>query len=285
MTWKLQLERLGGAASLTQLRAAGATEHGLRVAVARGELRRPRNGRYVSSAATEPMLSAVRAGARLSCVSAARSYGLWAGVDRRTHVVVPPNAGRSVEPNPLLVRHWRRCDDHPEIWRVSLADCLRTVVRCADPETALAALDTSLASGQTTLAGLQRMFSEEPRRCRALAARARPGSDSGVESILRQRLEARGHVVEQQVFVPGVGRVDARVDGMLFVEVDGFRFHGDAASFERDRDRDAALTVRGARHIRLSARQIIDDPQTAVGTIEAVLELLETEVNRGGRAA
>ncbi|MGO4299170.1 endonuclease domain-containing protein [Leifsonia sp. RAF41] len=106
-----------------------------------------------------------------------------------------------------------------------------------------------------------------------------------MESILRQRLAARGHIVEQQVFVPGVGRVDARVDGVLFVEVDGFRFHGDAASFERDRARDAALTLSGARQLRLSARQIIDDPQAAVRTIEAVLELLETEENRGGRAA
>lgn len=90
--------------------------------------------------------------------------------------------------------------------------------------TALAVLDTSVSSGLTTVCSLQRMFASEPRTSRALAERARPGSDSGVESILRQRLGARGHIVEKQVFLPGVGRVDARVGGVLFVEVDGFLF-------------------------------------------------------------
>ncbi|WP_441788414.1 hypothetical protein [Leifsonia sp. 2MCAF36] len=98
-----------------------------------------------------------------------------------------------------------------------------------------------------------------------------------MESILRQRLAARGHIVEQQVFVPGVGRVDARVDGVLFVEVDGFQFHGDQASFERDRVRDTELTLVGGRRLRFSARQIIDGPDVAVATVEAVLRVLERE--------
>lgn len=277
MTWMQQLDRLGGAASARQLRAAGATEHSLTEAIAGGRLRHPPNGRYVSAVATEPMLTAVRLGARLSCVSAAHSYGLWAGVDCRTHVAVPPNAGRSGAPETLLVRHWRSVANHHELWRVSVEDCLRSVARCADPETAVAVLDTALSSGNTSLSALTRIFADEPRRSLSLAERARPGSDSGVESILRQRLSVRSHIVEQQVFFPGVGRVDLRVDGVLFVEVDGFRYHGDQAAFERDRARDTALTMAGGRRLRFSARQVIDDVDMVVATIEAVLQLLETE--------
>lgn len=166
-------------------------------------------------------LAVLRGGGRLSCVSAARSYGLWGGQDGRIHIAMPVHAGRSGDPGRNCVRHWGSCEDHDEIWRVSFADCLRTVVRCADEETAVAVLDTALSSGQVTLAALARLFADEPARSREVVSQARSGSDSGVESILRQRLIARGHHVEQQISVAGVGRVDARVDGMLFVEVDG----------------------------------------------------------------
>jgi very-short-patch-repair endonuclease len=102
-----------------------------------------------------------------------------------------------------------------------------------------------------------------------------------VESILRQRLSARGHIVEQQVHVPGVGRVDARVDGVLFVEIDGFQFHGDRASFERDRARDVGLALAGGHRLRFSARQVMEGPEAAIATIETVLELMEREEKRG----
>ena len=280
MTWMDQLERWGGAASARQLRTAGATQRELTTAVAAGELLRPRNGRYASPTAPSATLVALAAGARLCCVSAARSYGLWAGKDDRVHLAVPPNAGRSGPPDSGIVRHWRRVSDHPEIWRVSFRDCLRTVVRCADEMTAVAVLDTALTSGRVSPYGLDRIFAAEPQASRRLAGRARPGSDSGAESILRQLLENRGHRVEQQLQIRGVGRVDMRVDGMLLVEVDGFAFHRDREAFERDRARDAALAVRGMRWLRVPARRLLDDPACAVDGIEAMLALLRREEDR-----
>lgn len=268
MTWQNELRALGGAASTKQLRAAGASEQALTSAVASGMVRRPRKGRYLSPGAGAEVERAVRAGARLSCVSAARSYGLWGGQDGRTHLVFPPHAGRAV---PEGHRHWWRCGQHPEIWRVSLADCLRTVVRCADEETAVAVLDTALASGRVSMAGLARVFAWESQRSRRVATLARPGSESGVESILRQRL-GRRHLVEQQLAVPGVGRVDMRVDGVLYVEVDGFAYHSDRDAFEQDRLRDAGFALRGARWLRVSARQVLEAPDDVIGLVEAVLE-------------
>lgn len=280
MTWMEHLDRWGGAASTRQLRAVGATQRELTSAVASGALLRPRNGRYASPSAARATQLAVCAGSRLSCLSAARSYGLWGGSDDRVHLVVPPHAGRSGSTDPHIVRHWRRVAEHPEIWRVSFADCLRTVVRCADSVTAVAVLDTALTSRRVSPFGLDRIFSDEPQASRRLARRARPGSDSGVESIFRQHLESRGHRIEQQLQVPGVGRVDLRVDGMLFVEVDGFAFHRDRRAFEHDRARDTALALRGMRRIRLAARQILDDPDAAVDDVESMLAVLRTEEER-----
>ncbi len=274
------LERWGGAASAHQLRATGVTQRELTAAVASGALLRPRNGRYTSPSAGRPTQVAVSSGSRLSCLSAARSYGLWGGSDDRVHLVVPPHAGRSGRADAGIVRHWRRASEHPEIWRVSFADCLRTVVRCADSVTAIAVLDTALASGRVSPYGLERIFTGERQASRLLARRARPGSDSGVESILRQCLECRGHRVEQQLQVPGVGRVDLRIDGVLFVEVDGFAFHRDGRAFERDRARDTALALRGMRRLRLAARQILDDPDAAVRAVEGMLAVLRAEEDR-----
>jgi very-short-patch-repair endonuclease len=47
----------------------------------------------------------------------------------------------------------------------------------------------------------------------------------------------------------------------LVVEVDGFAFHSSRAAFERDRCRDADLVARGLRVIRVTWRQIIDEPE------------------------
>jgi len=285
MTWFHELERLGGAATTRQLRTAGATSRALTAAVADGRIARARKGRYVASGVSGPVLAAAASGGRLSCVSAARSYGLWGGTDSRTHLILPPKAGRAGAPRNDVVRHWRTTTDHPESWRVSLPECLRSVVRCADEEAAVAVLDTALSSGQVSLLGVQRIFASEPARSRRVAALAMPGSESGVESLLRQRLTARGHRVEQQLSVPGVGRVDARVDGVLFIEVDGYAFHRDADAFERDRLRDTGFALLGARRLRFAARQVIDDAPAVVATIEGVLDVLREEEERVAKTA
>ena len=77
--------------------------------------------------------------------------------------------------------------------------------------------------------------------------------------------------MEQQVAVDGVGRVDLRVGGVLYVEVDGYRFHSTAESFARDRRRDIALALQGARAVRFTARQVLSEPDEVVATIEALL--------------
>lgn len=261
MTWTNRLRQLGGAATTRQLRMAGATAAELTDAVREGTLRRVRTGVYVSPLLNGPALEAVLAGGRLSCVSASATYGLWAGMLR-------PNGHRAP---PGLVTHWRPAEAHDELWRVSLADCLRSVARCADQETAVAVFDTALTAGTVTTARLYEVLEDQPKAARTRATLARAGSDSGVESLVRQRLEASGRHIEQQVHVRGVGRVDMRVDGDLYLEIDGFAFHGDAVAFERDRRRDAVLAVRGGRRLRVTARQILGDWNAVEAFIDGAL--------------
>ena len=60
-------------------------------------------------------------------------------------------------------------------------------------------------------------------------------------------------------------------DQKLVVEVDGYRFHSSRAAFERDRRRDAKLGELGFRVIRVTWRQLVDEPHAVVAGIAAAL--------------
>lgn len=57
----------------------------------------------------------------------------------------------------------------------------------------------------------------------------------------------------------------------LVVEVDGHQFHSHRAAFERDRARDQALVASGHRVIRVTWRQLTDEPLALVARIAQAL--------------
>jgi very-short-patch-repair endonuclease len=76
-------------------------------------------------------------------------------------------------------------------------------------------------------------------------------------------------------------RFNARVEGYevdavwpeqrLVVEIDGYAYHGHRAQFERDRRRDLALVAAGYRVIRISWRQLTNEPFVVIAVISAAL--------------
>jgi very-short-patch-repair endonuclease len=56
-------------------------------------------------------------------------------------------------------------------------------------------------------------------------------------------------------------------DHRLVVEIDGFRFHGHRGAFERDRRKGLDLERRGERVVRLSALQVVDEPEAVVASL------------------
>lgn len=57
----------------------------------------------------------------------------------------------------------------------------------------------------------------------------------------------------------------------VIVELDGRLTHGTDAAFERDRSRDRALIVAGWRTVRVTWRQLIDDPDRLAADLRALL--------------
>jgi very-short-patch-repair endonuclease len=59
----------------------------------------------------------------------------------------------------------------------------------------------------------------------------------------------------------------------LVVEVDGYAYHGSRPAFERDRRRDARLLAAGHRVLRVTWRQVVEEPEHVIAVIAAALAL------------
>jgi very-short-patch-repair endonuclease len=55
------------------------------------------------------------------------------------------------------------------------------------------------------------------------------------------------------------------------VELDGYATHGTRSAFESDRERDRKLAVAGFRSIRVTWRQLRDDPQAVAADLRRLL--------------
>jgi very-short-patch-repair endonuclease len=58
----------------------------------------------------------------------------------------------------------------------------------------------------------------------------------------------------------------------LVVELDGHRFHGTRAAFERDRVRDAELQVAGYRVLRVTHRRLLTQPHEVAAAVRSLLD-------------
>jgi very-short-patch-repair endonuclease len=63
-------------------------------------------------------------------------------------------------------------------------------------------------------------------------------------------------------------------DHGLIVEIDSWAFHSMRSSFEQDRRRDQRLTTAGYRVIRITDRQLTNEPELVVATLTRALALL-----------
>jgi very-short-patch-repair endonuclease len=60
-------------------------------------------------------------------------------------------------------------------------------------------------------------------------------------------------------------------DRRLVVEIDGYRFHSSRTAFERDRLRDAELNANGFRVIRITWRQLVEEPMAVIARLAQAL--------------
>ena len=186
--------------------------------------------------------------------------------ERGLHVAVVRTASRLRDSMDRSVRlgrgagvrvHWRDCGIGDRLVRETLA-VLVDMSTCQAPEVTIAAVDAALREGLITIAAWMHAVSQLPRKLRALLAQVDGLAESIIESLTRVRLRGLGIHAQLQVRIPGVGRIDLLVGTRLVIEVDGRRFHETEEAFERDRDRDARLSIRGYRVLRFTYKQVTE---------------------------
>lgn len=260
-----------GIRSRRDLLAAGCTDARLRTLVGRGTLERVAPSWYATSAAEPDVRRALAGLARLTCVDALRLRGAWVPpgcTGASLHVYRPRSVApllRNAVPHAPGLRSW------PERDAVASSElAIAHALRCLTADDAAVVIESSLRRGLVDPAALEHLVAAAPWHVRHRLGALSTASDSGSETRVVRWLRRRGFRVEQQVYVDGVGFLDAYAGG-VFLEIDGREHHASPEAFTRDRRRDLEMHRQGLEILRLSYAQVWFDWDR---TQDAVLETI-----------
>jgi hypothetical protein len=251
--------RQHGVVSVAQLRAAGLGDTAIHKRVRAGRLHRIHRGVYAVGhrglSFDGRSMAAVLAygdGATLSHRSAATLWRLLPAIDGPIDVSLPSRTGR------------RRRDGIRVHRRSSFGATRRLGIPVTTPAQTIADLRAVLVR-----ADLRRAI----RQAEVLGLAT--GFEAAVEGT-RSELERRFLRLCQRAGLPPP-EVNVRIDTLtvdflwreqgLVVETDGYRYHRGRQAFEDDRGRDLELRARGYEVLRLSYRQVVDQPERVMAAL------------------
>ncbi|PRB16649.1 DUF559 domain-containing protein [Microbacterium sp. MYb62] len=264
------LIRLGGLARGTELQRCGVTRPELAKAVRNKTIDRVRPGVFASPALQPHLRRAALHGGSLTCGEALRLHGVWVLAEESApHVWVGRRARVHEHAGCQCVSHYFRGSAGLGIAHVETA--LIHLHRCQGDEAFFASYESAWKLRLLTPAARLRIRTALPAYARWLVDIARPDPDSGLESLIRMRLHVLGILLESQVVVDGVGRVDFVIDGRLILEIDGKQNHEGAKERHKDLARDASASRRGFETLRFDYAQVIHDWPTVQAAIVAAI--------------
>lgn len=270
-------ERQHGVVSRAQLLHAGLSAKVIDGRLARGQLRPLHRGVFqvgpIMAARAREMAAHLACGASsvVSHRSAAVFWQLLAPHDPQQPVEILVRARERCRPGIVVRRAGSLRDDEvTKLDGIPITTAARTIVDLAASVSAREleqALAQSLARRLTTRAQLERKVVRAngrrgTARLRALLHGEAALTRSDAEERLL-RLIRRAQLPEPATNTPIAGyEVDFLWrDARLVVEVDGYAYHADATAFEKDRRRDFALTSTGLRVVRVTWKQLVQEPE------------------------
>jgi very-short-patch-repair endonuclease len=260
-----------GVVTIAQLEAAGLGDNAVRHRVAHGRLTRIFRGVYQVGPIEAPygreMAAVLTTDGMLSHGSAASVWGFRPPHDGEIHVTVN---NRDQRPRPGLRIHRSHSLNAAVHLGLTLTTPARTLHDLAPliPQHDLdRAVEEAVIRGLTTPAEL----TTRPALRQATIAEPRMTRSEAERRLLKLIAAARLERPVTNTRVAG-WEVDAFWPRhRLVVEVDGYAYHGNRAAFERDRRKDAALVGAGYRVVRITWRQIADEPHRTVAVLARLL--------------
>jgi very-short-patch-repair endonuclease len=282
--------RQHGVVARRQLIGIGLGKHAIDHRVAIGRLHGLYRGVYIVGHPTlsveSKWMAAVLAcgsGAVLSYRSAAT---LW-GIRRTTRSLIEVTARRGRHPRPGIQLHQDRLQDS----EITVRDCIPVTTPMRTLLDLAAVLDRHQLERSVNEAEvlrcldvltLERLLRRYPNRAgiavlrRLLAARTTGITRSELENLFLGFLDRYSLPAPDLNFPLQLGNDWIEVDCVwrderVIVELDGHRTHGTRAAFERDRKRDRALQAKGWRVVRVTWRQLRDEPDSLAADLRRLL--------------
>jgi very-short-patch-repair endonuclease len=261
----------GGFLRRAQLLERGIHDEQIRTALAARQIFRVRHGWYAVPDAHEEAVRAVRVGGRLTGISALASYGFRVPRTGTLSVAVARNACRLRDSRDRTARlsgddvrvEWGDIhrSQHSSAWRVPIDDALLSVLRHHPRDVAVACVSAVANRRRWGRARVASLFARAPLFAQRWQRLVSALDESHGETFFRLWILDEGLTCEQQVHVPGAGRLDFRMSPHVFVEIDGGQhdpaWTGEGPStYERDHDRDAVVALDSGRTFRLTYRQL-----------------------------
>jgi len=237
----------------------------IRHALGEGRIVRIARGHYSLPGLSEALAAARRVGGVVSHLSAAQHWGWKIKLPpERPVVTVPRNRKLTDRQRAGIDVRW--FDLHADDIREGVTSRLRTIGDCARSErfdAALSVADSALRNGDVTPAQIRVEALAGPRTGRPAALRVADAVDGRAanpfESVLRAIcLEIPGLLVEPQVWVGDVGRVDLLdIANNLILEADSWEFHGERSAFVRDVRRYTCFVRLGYAVVRFTWEEVM----------------------------
>lgn len=260
------LRSLGGVARTATLLRAGATKREIAALAALGS--KPARGIIALPGCNPDYLFALVHNGLLTCGSAATSHGLWIrDVPLRRHLAVAHSRVDVFTAHRIV-----RFPGHDLLPIASVEDTVLHALHCLPLMEAVSMAESAIRAGKVDrgmLEGLVRApRSAQARRALSLVTAT---AESQPEVEARLLFVARGWRVEVQARIPGVGRVDLLIEGLVIVEIDGHAFHADRAAFVEDRRRQNEALRLGYPTLRYPPEVVWRDPDCLLRDVEELL--------------
>lgn len=260
----------GGSATTAGIIRAGFGRSDIDAALRAGAITRIRRGHYRLPADTTAFRTARELRGRLTCLSAAPSYGLWTLAPAgEVHLCV----GHRAHPAGVVPHGPCRYPKHPWLPVAGLADVLIHAARCLPDRDALVMVQCAIGRGDISLDFLRRkLMGNRNARARSVLDFVIPRADSVLEVLANMAFRRAGLSVRRHVEIPGVGEVDFLVEDCIVVEADGSS-HLEPRQVKKDRRRNNASIVGGYLVLRYGYDDIVHHPERMVAEVKSVLEL------------
>ncbi|MFL5871668.1 MAG: DUF559 domain-containing protein [Solirubrobacterales bacterium] len=272
-----------GVITRAQLRAIGFTDAGIDSRVRRGRLKVAHRGVYVLASMTPEL--ATEMAAVIACGHAAygshrSSLVLHGVISERPSAIQVTVVGRQVE-RPGIETHVvaeLRSDETTEVQGIPVTTATRAIFDLAATASDLEhLLAEAYAKRLTNRAKLLALIAKHPSRPGSrnlrelLDAGPRRTRSDPERDLLRLIRKARLPPPKTNKRLAGWEVDFLWPDHRLIVEVDALSTHTSPRDFERDRRKDAELTLLGYAVIRVTRRQIGEEPEAVIARIAAAL--------------